>query len=381
LLPGEAAARRKIAGRVGRLFHAWGYSEVQTPTFEYLDTFKSCGQVSGSNFKFFDRNNNILMLRTELTAPIARLVATRMQGDASVKRLAYRSRVFRYEEAQAGRQCEFSQLGIEMMGAGGAAADAEVIALAAAALKETGLKKFSISMGHVEFINGLAEMAALGEKETQEVKRCLIVHDVVGLENVINASRVAGPLAEIFKALPFLHGGAELLEHLGRQMLSQRCRNTLDNLQEIYKLCKVYGAEKYLEFDLGLIRNFDYYTGMIFEGYTGGMGYPIIGGGRYDNLMAAFGAPGPATGFALGLDRVMLALERSGEVKPVDKFDVFVAYAEGGLELAIARSRELRGAGLSVKLASLPCEKKEAERVAEESCCLKLEYLEGGERV
>ena len=230
-------------------------------------------------------------------------------------------------------------------------------------------------MGHVEFINGLCEMAALTEAQTAEVKRCLITHDVVGLEAVICASRIAGPLAEVFKDLPFLHGGPELLERLGRQMLSQRCQHTLQNLREIYDLCAAYGAAQYLEFDLGLIRNFDYYTGMIFEGYTSGMGYPIIGGGRYDTLMAAFGTPGPATGFALGLDRVMLALARSGGLTQEECFDVLVAYEDGALPQAIARSQALRAAGRSVKLASQANTREQAAQVAQYARCQKLVYV------
>ncbi len=136
VLPGEAAARRQMEDKICSLFALWGYDEVATPTFEYLDTFAGMGQPGAGAFKFFDRKDNILMLRTDMTTPIARMVATRMRKDESVKRLSYRAQLFRYEEAQAGRQCEFTQCGIEMMGAAGAAADAEVIALAVSTLME-----------------------------------------------------------------------------------------------------------------------------------------------------------------------------------------------------------------------------------------------------
>jgi ATP phosphoribosyltransferase regulatory subunit len=117
ILPGEAAARRNIKNNIGAIFNAWGYEEVETPVFEYVSTFSGGGRISDSNFKFFDRRNNILMLRTDMTAPIARLVATRLKEEAGIKRLSYQAELFRYEEAQEGRQCQFTQAGIEMMGA------------------------------------------------------------------------------------------------------------------------------------------------------------------------------------------------------------------------------------------------------------------------
>jgi len=375
LLPGEAGARREMKNHIAEAFVSWGYDQVQTPTFEYLNTFAGGGQVSDSNFKFIDRANNILMLRTDMTAPLARLVATRLKGEPGIKRLFYLSQIFRYEDAQAGRQCEFAQAGIEMMGAAGAAADAEVIALAVEALLKSGLKDFTISMGHVEFINGLAEAAALDAEQVQAVKRCLITHNAVGLEKVIDANHISGQLALVFKDLLFLHGGEELLAEMGKKMLSQRCLNTLENLQAIYDLCRSYGVEKYLTFDLGLIRDFDYYTGMIFEGYTGGLGYPIIGGGRYDNMMQRFGTPCPATGFAIGIDRILLALERSGAAAQKSLCDVYVAYGPGQISEAIKTAMELRHQGNSVKLAAAEQTKEEAAAAAEANGCRGCQYI------
>ena len=375
LLPGEAGLRREMKNRIAEAFVAWGYDQVQTPTFEYLSTFAGGGQVSDSNFKFIDRSNNILMLRTDMTVPLARLVATRLKGEPGVKRLFYLSQIFRYEEAQAGRQCEFAQAGIEMMGAAGAAADAEVIALAVEALLKSGLKNFTISMGHVEFINGLAEAAALNETQVQEVKRCLITRNAVGLEEVIDANHITGQLALVFKDLLFLHGGEELLAEMGKKMLSQRCLNTLENLQAIYDLCRSYGVEKYLTFDLGLIRDFDYYTGMIFEGYTVGLGYPIIGGGRYDNMMQRFGTSCPATGFAIGIDRIILALQRNGETAGHPRCDVYVAYGLGKISEAIKTAMELRHQGNSVKLAEVEQTRDEAAASADINGCKGCQYI------
>ena len=377
VLPGEAAVRRRMEQKIVCLFAKWGYDEVATPTFEYLDTFSGTGQSAAGAFKFFDRKDRILMLRTDMTTPIARMVATRMRKDKGVKRLSYRAQLFRYEEAQAGRQCEFTQCGIEMMGATGAAADAEVIALAVNTLLEAGLKNFNITLGQMEFINGLIESAALTEGQAQEIKHCLIRRNVAGLEEAVDAAKIPEQLADIFKELLFLHGGMELLKDVEKRVLSRRCRNALENLREIYELAKAYGVEQYLSFDLGLTRSLDYYTGMLFEGYAAGMGYSLIGGGRYDNMMQRFGSPCPATGFALGIDRIALTLERQGG-SPVEKESaVLVAYAEGKIKEAIRLACALRKEGKRTRLADQAMTETEALQSMQDNHCGEYRYVKG----
>lgn len=367
VLPGEAAARRQMEDKICSLFALWGYDEVATPTFEYLDTFAGMGQPGAGAFKFFDRKDNILMLRTDMTTPIARMVATRMRKDESVKRLSYRAQLFRYEEAQAGRQCEFTQCGIEMMGAAGAAADAEVIALAVSTLMEAGLKDFNITLGHMEFINGLIEAATLTEEQAKDIKHCLIRRNAAGLESVVEAAKIPEQLALIFKELLFLHGGIALLEDMQKRVLSRRCWNALENLREIYELAKAYGVERYLSFDLGLTRSLDYYTGMLFEGYAAGMGYSLIGGGRYDNMMQRFGKPCPATGFALGIDRMALTLERQGKQFVEQPETLFVAYGEGKTAEGIRAACALRKDGKRVKLADRAMTETEMQQAVQEN--------------
>jgi ATP phosphoribosyltransferase regulatory subunit len=199
ILPGEAAARRKMEDSIAATFAAWGFEEVATPTFEYLATFGGGGRVSDSNFKFFDRQNNTLMLRTDMTAPIARLVATRLQGEPGVKRLSYRAQLFRYEEAQSGRQCEFTQAGIEMMGEAGPAADAEVIALAVTALQEAGLTHFTLSVGQVALLTAWRRQLVLMTAQLQKFKHCLITHNAVGLKKLVQEQHLTGPLAKSWK--------------------------------------------------------------------------------------------------------------------------------------------------------------------------------------
>ncbi|MGI6263282.1 MAG: ATP phosphoribosyltransferase regulatory subunit [Succiniclasticum sp.] len=378
ILPGEGALRRQLEQRIGRLFASWGYDEVDTPTFEYVDTFAATGDLDRSAFRFLDRNGRALMLRTDMTAPIARMVATRFRHHKGVKRLSYRSHLFRYEEAQAGRQCEFSQCGIEMMGAAGAEADAEVIALAVQTLLDAGLRDFTISLGQMEFIHGLLEAAALSDGEARAVKQCLAKRDVVGLGKVVDAAGVPTQLAAVFKDLLYLHGGVDLLQELQDRVLSRRCWDALENLRRIYHLCDAYGVASYLSFDLGLTRSLDYYTGMLFEGYAAGMGYSIIGGGRYDKLMQQFGTPCPATGFAVGMERLVLTLQRQQGLEQADlpvPPSLFLAYAPEQTEAAIRLAGELRRQGQRVKLATWPMTEEEAAAQAKANQCGDFRYV------
>lgn len=310
ILPGEMKRRRKIENAILDVFENWGYEEVKTPGFEYADTFGS--MVKDSDFRFFDRNNNLLVLRNDMTAPIARLAATRLQQGEKAKRLCYLANLFRYEEIQMGRQCEFEQAGVEFFGVQGPEADAEIIALAAQALQTAGLEKFAFSVGHVGFINGLAEEAGFTAEQILQLKDCLRRHDAVAMEELAaSATNINEEIKKLFRDFLFLQGGVELLDKMSAVVQNEKCLAALKDLRQIYELVEKHGAGKFVSFNLGLYRSLDYYTGMLFEVYVPEMGYPVAGGGRYDKMMRGFGLDCPATGFAIGVDRVLLALERN----------------------------------------------------------------------
>ena len=375
ILPGQMKTRRSVEDAIIRVFDKWGYDEVKTPDFEYVDTFGASG--TKGDFRFFDRSNNLLVLRNDMTAPIARLTATRLQGGEKIKRLCYLANLYRYEEIQAGRQCEFEQAGVEMLGASGAAADAEVIVLAAAAMKAAGVERFAISLGHVDFINGLAEEAGFDAAQLRELKACLRRHDAVAMQELADSMENIRPeIKQLFADFLFLQGGPELLERIGQVVKQEKCLSALDNLRRIYALVEAYGAAEYLSFDLGLYRSLDYYTGMLFEIYLPELGYPVAGGGRYDKMMQSFGMDCPATGFALGVDRILLALERTGAVNNERGWDAFVGWSEGKLLEAIAKATALRSEGRSVKLATEAMELADAAKAMREYGCSSLVYVE-----
>lgn len=351
-LPKEAACKREIEDSLADVFSKWSYDEVVTPTIEYLDTLTigNGSEVEPHMFKFFDKNNRTLALRHEMTTPIARVAASRLSEMEFPLKLSYITNVYRYEQAQTGRQCEFYQAGVELMGVPTANADAEVIALAIESLRQAGLDNFQISLGQVEFINGVMAQFKLTQEQQQEIKHAMVTRDLVGLGVMLDESGLSKSAKDMLKKIPLLHGKSDMLKNAYHMVCNEQSKRALDNLTEIYHLLEGYGVAEYVNFDLGVIRDFDYYTGMVFEAYTPGLGFPLCGGGRYDNMLSDFGAACPATGFALGIERIMLALERQGLAVSVRNKDVYIGWNEGKVIEAIAKAKQLRSEGKSVEL-------------------------------
>ena len=366
-LPSEASIKREVEQKIFGLFASFGYEEVVTPTMEYLETLTTAsGRAQEPHlFKMFDGNNRTLALRHEMTTPIARLAVSRLKDSPLPLKLSYNTNVFRFRNNQPGRQCEFYQAGVELLGISNAFADAEIIALAAQALNVAGLKDFKICLGQVEFASGLMEN--LSSDVQEQIKSAIEHHDIVALNNL----DIADPL----KKIPTLQGGREILTAAQSIANNERSRRALDNLTEIYRLLEIYGVADKITFDLGLIRDFEYYTGMIFEAYSHGVGYSLAGGGRYDNMLKDFGAACPATGFALGIERILDARKFQGVGSDSLPKDFYLSYAADQEDLAIKKAAELRAAGKIVEVSLTPQIKSDAEKSCVEKNCIELVYL------
>ena len=366
-LPKEAAAKRVVEQKIFALFTSFGYEEVVTPTMEYLETLTtSNGRAQEPHlFKMFDRNNRTLALRHEMTTPIARLAVSRLKDSPMPLKLSYNTNVFRFRTNQPGRQCEFYQAGVELLGISNAFADAEIIALAAQALNVAGLKDFKICLGQVEFAGGLMENLS-AELQT-EIKSAIERHDIVALNNL--------PVDDSLKKIPTLQGGKEILTAAQAIADNERSRKALSNLAEIYRLLEIYGVADKITFDLGLIRDFEYYTGMVFEAYSHGVGYSLAGGGRYDNMLKDFGAACPATGFALGIERILDARKFQDIAEDLSVKNFYLSYSAGQEYAAIKKAAELRAAGKVVEVSLIPQNKSEAKKSCAEKNCSELIYL------
>ena len=363
-LPKEAAIKRSIEQRIFDLFQSHGYEEVVTPTIEYLDTLTqgSSRTVEPHLFKMFDRSNRTLALHHEMTTPIARLVSSRMKDSPMPLKLSYNTNVFRYEQTLPGRQCEFYQAGVELLGSASACADAEVIALAVECLKSAGLNDFELCLGQVEFASGIMEQNALDVEAREHLKSAIEIHDIVALERKVDELSLPKAAADSLKKIPYLHGSKEVINRAHTLALNERSRRALDNLSEIYRLLEAYGVTDHVVFDLGLIRDFSYYTGMVFEAYAPGLGYSIAGGGRYDHMLKDFGLACPATGFALGIERLMLSLKRQGFKEDYRKRDTYIGYEAASIKKAIEEAQRLRSNGKVVELALSAQTEEEAKK-------------------
>lgn len=351
-LPGEAARVRRLSDQLDGVFRTWGYREVATPVIEYLEAVA----VGAGNwgrpedlYQLFDRKGRTLALRPDMTTPIARLAATRLAGESLPLRLAYFAPVFRHRDLRAGSASEIWQAGVELVGAPGEAADAEVIALACAAVKAAGLEGFRIGLGHVGIVEGLFRHAGVAPETAAELKEAMVARDLVAFENGVARAGLAGDRADLLLGLVHFHGSfAQAQERF--QGVGGDVADALAHLARVLDLLEALGVSDRVSLDLGLVRSLGYYTGVVFEGYLPGIGAPVMGGGRYDNLLNEFGTPLAATGFALEVDRVLMAQEQQGCIPAQPGLDAVIACPPGREADAIAWAARLRAQGLAVEV-------------------------------
>ncbi len=340
-LPGVATELKNIEKDIIDVFALWGYRPIITPTLEYFESLtEGMGRTLDKKlYKFIDYEGNILALRPEMTAPIARTLSTRLNEVELPLRLSYSASVFRYDQPQTGKNREIYQLGVELIGEKNYLADAEAIILAIESLQKTGIKDFKIDIGHAGYLNGIIKELELDEDLEFDIKTYLNKKDLVGLNNYIMELNI--PDKETLKRIPLLRGRLDILKDAQEIVDNEDSKEAVNNLRKIYNYLEGYGFADYVTFDLGLIRGFDYYTGLVFEGFTEKLGYTICGGGRYDNLLKKYsGIKIPAIGFAIGLERVRLALKRQGyDFKP-GKIDELIISREGTEDLALSLAKK-----------------------------------------
>lgn len=354
-LPDELLRRRALERRITSVFSRWGYQELVTPTLEFVDVLETPfgNGLRGSTYRFFDPDGGFVALRPEMTTPIARLVSTRLRSMVDPGRFWYLSNVFRSANPEVGHRREFCQAGIEIVGSRSVFADAEAIALCVDCLDGCGLRGFGIDVGHMGFVNGLMEDLGLEDRVAADVRTALLHQDLVGLTSIVAALDLSQTDAERILALVDLRGDESVLER-GKHIAgsSTRAQESIDELELVMRHLRYHRAHEPVCIDLGLVKNFDYYTGVIFQGHAFGVGYDICGGGRYDNLLAQFGFDCPSTGFAIGIERVLAAVERGnpGLLVEAPPLSCVIVFASGLEETALLDARGLRRQGFVVEV-------------------------------
>jgi ATP phosphoribosyltransferase regulatory subunit len=342
LLPEEIAMQERLEEEILTLFRQWSYQKVLTPTLEFTACVQPDVEQADSLYKFFDREGRILALRSELTTPIARLVSTRMRGGNFPLRLCYGADVYRNAPV---RRREFRQVGVELVGSGHELADAEVIALAVEAIAGLGLKNYQFNLGHMGIFSGLMLEAGIDELLQAKLEEALARKDMVGVESLVRQSGLPGRVQELLLRLPHFHGGEEILDEVLNWSERPAIREAVESLRRIYRYLKDFGVQENVSLDLGILRGFSYYTGAVFEGYVPGMGFPVVEGGRYDALYSDFGAPLPATGFAIHLGNLL----EQFPLPAVEGADVLV-YGSDDVQI-IHQCQTLRAKGKRVEMA------------------------------
>jgi len=341
VLPVEAGELREVEGAVRARFAAFGYREVMTPVLEYADVLDRAqeGRLREA-FRLFDESGRVLVLRPDLTIPIARLVATRMADHPGPVRVSYLARAFRPPAPGKPAPAEQRQAGVELLGDGGPGADAEVLALLVGALRAAGLPDPRVGVGDVSLTAAVLEGSGVPEGSRAALGAALAARNVVEWRRL---ARAAAPDATLLAELPSLRGGPELVERIVREVPAAAA--AAERLGATLELLGRHGVDDAVVLDLGVLREWHYYSGVVFEAYAPGVGAPIAQGGRYDELGGRFGRGRPAVGFGITLDLLHQALLAAGDGAAPARDGVVLV---GGLDDDPAAGEAVRAAGVPV---------------------------------
>lgn len=370
----ECGKRLALEGRLKKVFHLYGYHDIQPPTFEYFDVFgKEIGTIPSKDlYKFFDKDGNTLALRPDITPSIARAVATLFKEEELPIRLCYTGNTFVNHSNYQGRLRETTQMGAELMGDDSVEADAEMLALVIESLLTIGLKEFQLNVGNVDFFQSLIEDACLDEEAEERVRELINNRNYFGVEEFLESIQVERSSKEAFAALNELVGGVDILVHAKNIAPNSKGVMAIRRLEKIYDTLKLYGVEKFVNFDLSMTGTYGYYTGIIFRGYTFGTGDAIVKGGRYDHLIEKFGKQSPSIGFAIVLDELMNALTRQKIRIVYTRKNTMIIYDEGKQREAIALAKDFRRKAKNAELI-----KKDKGKLLEDYVAYGKEYYAG----
>src|SRR5688500_3721576 len=299
---------RAIGGRQRAAFEEAGYGEVHTPALEYEEVLlRGDERAAGARYRSVDEQGAVLALRSDMTIPIARVVATRYAEAEPPLRFAYLAHAWRAADRGVGEPREFLQAGIELIGVPGAEGEAEVVALTIESLDAAGLRRHRVGVGDGALYRSLLSAFGVPEDAHLPLLETLSRRDLVGLEGQVERLGLGEAERGLLVRLPELRGGREVLERAEEEAAGGAAHDALEGLRALYDLLAERGVADRVIVDLGLVRELGYYTGAVFEVYDPAVGFTLGGGGRYDELLGRFGRDLPACGVALDLQRVHMA--------------------------------------------------------------------------
>ncbi|MDG5786617.1 ATP phosphoribosyltransferase regulatory subunit [Evansella sp. AB-P1] len=339
-LPELYELKRQVRDAIAKEVSQWGYSTIETPTLEFYETIGAASAILDQQlFKLLDQEGNTLVLRPDMTAPIARIAASTMSSAERPLRLTYDAPVFRSQQREGGKSAEFEQIGVELIGDRSNSADGEVIALMMSSLEKAGLENYQMAIGHIGFVNAFLYEILGNETRVDVFRRYLYEKNYVGFRKEVEALPLSSIDQRRLKELLRLKGGPEVIEKARTLVESQEAKNALNQLDQLNEVLHAYDLSEKIIIDLNLVMHMSYYTGTVFEAYSEGLGYPLGSGGRYDDLLEKFNHPEPATGFALIVDRLTEAL---GKTKESIVNDVCIIFSNERRKEAMKKAQELR---------------------------------------
>jgi len=350
LLPDDCASKRQLESRLRKLFDQRGYREVETPGIEFYDVYAAGSGFAAQEglFKFFDQQGRILCLRYDGTVPVARLAATVCRDAEPPLRYSYIGSMYRYNEYGGGKQREFSQAGVELLGSQSPEADAEVIATAIAAALACNITDLQVSLGQVDFFKGFLAEWGIGGEEAEMLPRLIDGKEMVALEELADRLQLPNTARMVLLKMASSYGTDDLLDEMAALVSNPVALEALRNLREVLAILDDYGYLQYVSIDLGMLQSLNYYTGIIFKGFTYGIGFPLFSGGRYDQLVSAFGRDLSATGFSIGLNFVLTALRRQNRLVRTSNPVVLLGYDARRRAQAFALAAQMRQDGQRV---------------------------------
>lgn len=351
----EYARKLEVQARLHASIQSYGYEDIQTPAFEYFDVFsKEIGTTSSKElYKFFDKENNTLVLRPDFTPSIARCAAKYFMETKEPLRFSYLGNTFTNTTKLQGKLSETTQMGAELINDLSVEADAEMISLVIAALQHTGLKQFQITIGQVEYFKGLCQEAGLDEETEYDLRDCISAKNYFAAQELLEERNVQEPYKSVLLKTADLFGNMTSLTEARELVRNARSLAAIERLEQLYEVLKLYGVEAYVSFDLGMLSKYNYYTGVIFKAYTYGVGDAIVKGGRYDNLLHQFGKEAPAIGFMAVIDELIEALDSQKVELPLPAEKTTLTYrAQDKADFAqkLAQAQALRAGGQAVAL-------------------------------
>lgn len=342
----ESKKREWTIKNLEKTYESFGYESIVTPTIEFYKTFfNSKNELKEEEvYKFFDGNGRILVLRPDMTIPIARVVGTKMRDVEMPIRLRYCSNVFNVNKSFGGKRNEYIDCGVEFIGDSSLGADLEILILALEGLKGVGLDKFKLEIGNIEFFNSAFNEIGLEENDKEILANLIETKSLIELKTFLCSLNIEDKYKEFFSKLPWLFGDKEILDKGLKLAFNKEVRESLNYMKKLYSFLDKLGYKDNITFDLGMVPRVNYYTGIMFKGYLNGIGDTVLSGGRYDKLIGAYGRNLDAIGFSVNIDLL------TEGIKEIDEKIYFtISYGEDTALRAIREGNILRNKGMNIK--------------------------------